>query len=160
MSEQSPGTYTGADGRAYRWAKGDGYYHTQADNHTRVRDIAPADWPAAKAALDALVEQEEGWVEIDEHARIKRDGTAAQWRHGNGYGQNWHPLSSDDKRWPAAYRKGREMALEEASALRDAVRELVRTIRDAGVHSCNSLLPSVDGWQRIKYAAKTLEGKL
>ena len=121
MTQQAPGTYTGADGREYRWEKGDGYYHTQADNHTRVRDIAPVDWPAARAALDALVEQESGeWVEIGEpqglregQRRIRRDGSQPQTKSKPYYGEEkWVDLTTSAY-WVDAYRKGREVGIED-----------------------------------------------
>ena len=166
MSE-APGTYTGADGREYRWVK-DGwgnYRMTRWDNGREYAwdTIAPADWPAAKAALDALVEaEEEEWVEIGEpqglregQRRIRRDGSQPQTKSKPYYGEEkWVDLTTSAY-WVDAYRKGRQVALEESSALRDAARELVEAVGYA-----NFGFLWEPKWQRIKAVAKALEGKL
>ena len=170
----NPGEYIGKDGGEYRWLYSDVMGWIVRDERGCVTGMKREDVGDAKAALDALVEAEsEEWVEIDDHARIKRDGTAAQWRHGNGYGQNWHPLSSDDKRWPQAYRKGREVALEEGSDLRDAARKASGAIVDELSRECSRCHEDAKCDEDLKHrccigcpvskalaVAKTLEGKL
>jgi hypothetical protein len=165
----APGTYTGADGREYRvqMDSGNDAFEVQVwlpglkewrDTFLRVSDI-----PAAKAALDALVEQESGeWVEWKEHGtgntfRIKRDGSGQIERVcknlNNGTTDVTYPCSmvtyAED-----AYRKGREVALEETSALRDAARELVRMALTP------AFLQDRKWFESLVAAAQTLEGKL
>lgn len=65
MSE--PGTYTGSDGQEYRWVKyGNGYTLGYPNNEAAYALIALADWPAAKAALDALILSEKVELEKQE----------------------------------------------------------------------------------------------
>jgi len=131
-----PGEYIGKDGRAYRWTHGrldddsaDGYDHQVHIHEWETEWIDPADWDDAKAALDALIEAESvEWVEIDDNARIQRDGSDPQVRHEGGICV-WRALTNPiDKRWPKAYRKGREVAEAEQADFRDAVRELVEAV--------------------------------
>jgi len=131
----NPGTYTGSDGRTYRWVTGK---HSGLVNHQvnlRLGDfdnwcsagIDPADWPLAKSALDALIENEAvEWVEIpapngeDPYIRISRNGSRVQERSQEG---RWNDY---DAWWiKAAYRKGREVALEQVKELVEAVLEYV-----------------------------------
>lgn len=192
---QNPGTYTGADGREYRWVspQNNGQYRpvltTTLGYECGIVYLSAADWPAAKAALDALVEAEqEEWVEIGEpqglcegQRRIRRDGSQPQTKAKPYYGeQKWVDLATSAY-WVDAYRKGREVALEEASDLRDAVRELVRTINampsvtfdcsvlpimEGGYHLAEDVRVDVNARQLMRWmdtldkAAKKLEGKL
>jgi len=58
---KQPGQYTGANGREYRWHKWSGGYQHEVYSGSSfcVKGfIASADWPKAKAALDALIEAE------------------------------------------------------------------------------------------------------
>jgi len=118
----NPGEYIGKDGRTYRWRRGDtrGWFVEEltTDGIWVISLVQPSteDWPDAKAALDALIEAESmGWVAIDDNARIQADGSDPQVRHEGGICV-WRALTNPiDKRWPKAYRKGREVALEEAN---------------------------------------------
>lgn len=121
-----PGTYTGADGREYRWmlsVDGNSHYHVNAAG--RGENIH--DWPAAKAALDALIEAEkeaEEWVEINPHWRVNREG---RWQYRQCEGlTSWF---DKDPAYPTdeAYRKGREVALAEYEALREQEAEKAKT---------------------------------
>ena len=79
--------------------------------------------------VDALAEAESGeWVEIDDNARIQADGSDPQVRHEGGI-CCWRGLTNPiDKRWPKAYRKGREVAQAEQAEMRNDVRELVEAV--------------------------------
>jgi len=135
--------------------------------------VEQKNWPAAKAALDALVAESEEWVEIDDNARIRRDGTEAQWRSGGGI-NCWHEHTyPGEKRWPQAYRKGREVALEEASGLRDAARKASEIIVDELSRECSRCHEDAKYDEDLKHrccigcpvcnalaVAKALEGKL
>ena len=159
----NPGEYIGKDGRTYRWKherlsdnSAEGYDHQAHVHEWETEWIDPADWDDAKAALDALIEAESmGWVAIDDNARIQADGSDPQVRHEGGICV-WRALTID-KRWPKAYRKGREVAEAEQADLRDAVRELVeavniydRYLKRHGSGSRNDLI----------IAAKKVEAKL
>ncbi len=66
----NPGEYIGKDGRTYRWGKNAaGRLWTEVWDKSFPRWITasmdPPDWPAAKAALDALIESQK-----DEGRRI------------------------------------------------------------------------------------------
>jgi len=124
--------------------------------------IDPADWPAAKAALDALVEAEEGeWVLLpapnreEPYIRISKDGQRVQERTQEG---RWNDY---DAWWiKAAYRKGREVAQQESSALRDAARELVEAVRPWGQGNIYTRLVTTGQVEQVVLIAKALEGKL
>ena len=75
---------------------------------------------AAKAALDALIEEEQERAEwtVDKFPyRAKQDGSSMQWLAGGV----WRDTNEFEQ---AAYRKGREVALEQ-------VQELVRAVEEA-----------------------------
>ena len=118
--------------------------------------IDPADIDAAKAALDALVEAEsEEWVAwtVGGTTQYRARGDEIQWWY--------HPTSSwrdeGNTSIGTAYRKGREVALEESAELRNAARELVEVVKDMPTFN------QVDCWdwlKAVKAAAKALEGKL
>lgn len=134
-----PGTYTGADGREYRVEHQTEAIIVQTDPYpmnafvgiTGRSTLFPKhpDFPAAKAALDALVEQErEEWVEFSDDStgetiecRIRKDGSDPQVMGARG---TWVYV---DVHWMfvEAYRTGRSVALSENEAVRDAARELV-----------------------------------
>ena len=130
----NPGEYIGKDGRTYRWVheylsddSGSGYDHQVFTCHWETEWIAPEDWPAAKAALDALIEAEkeaEEWVEINPHWRVNREG---RWQYRQCEGlTSWF---DKDPAYPTdeAYRKGREVALAEYEALREQEAEKAKT---------------------------------
>jgi len=136
----NPGEYIGKDGRLYCWEwldDGDGTpgYHLAGYDRRRMNTdrfypahIPPADWPAAKAALDALIEAEsEGWVEwiwAGGMCRASADGSRVQmWDYCL---EKW--VDATESRTGAAYRKGRGVAEAEQAELRDAVRELVEAV--------------------------------
>ena len=163
------GEYTGKNGRKYKWEKGSsrsGWFVTEKEPVTGIwicsfSQPSTEDWPAAKAALDALIEAEsEGWVEIDDNARIQRDGSDPQVRHEDGVCV-WRALTID-KRWPKAYRKGREVAEAEQAEMRGAVWELVEAVERASDLLCSIIARPSEGRQlkRIVVLAKTLEAKL
>jgi hypothetical protein len=136
-----PGEYIGQDGRTYRWDKWNGAYQLYNESHG-IAMLHPADWPAAKAALDALIEDEAGeWVELFPHdrshpyIRISTDGgrveemVAGEW-------------VAYDAWWiRAAYRAGLEQVQELVEAV-DAVGDDIITIY---------------GWAAIKAAAKKVK---
>ena len=169
------GEYIGADGWTYRWLKTpqrspEGYRHEVASPDWHApHDINPADWPAAKAALDALIESGAGeWVEFDwrtkddqYHAdnylrRCRPDGsepqTACNYEVG---GPKWMPDNSrDNPMWVAAYRKGRSVALEQ-------VQELVGFIERApiwvGTERYAEWPTAKWAWDEIKRLAKAVK---
>lgn len=184
------GEYVGKDGRTYRWVspQNDGKYRpvltTTIGYECGMVYLGAEDWPAAKAALDALIEQEAGeWVELEtmddaavtHRFRIQLDGTNPQYWAGNRW---WGEHNSMP--WILAYRKGHEVALEESAeaynqvcavgaeartkylALRDAARELVEAIASTPTYCHQYTFWSVKGerWERIQSLAKALEGKL
>lgn len=161
----NPGEYIGKDGRTYRWKherlsdnSAEGYDHQAHVHEWETEWIDPADWDDAKAALDALIEAESGeWVEwtwAGGKCRASADGSRVQmWDYCS---EKW--ADATESRTGQAYRKGREVALEEAEVgilaaraggisegylqgkedcsacahadelLRDAVRELVEAV--------------------------------
>ena len=97
----------------------EGYDHQAHVHEWETEWIDPADWPAAKAALDALIKAESAeWVEIDAHHRIRRDGSEQE-VIPEAEGKPWVELL-----WGQAYRKGREVAEAEQADFRDAVRKV------------------------------------
>ena len=105
--------------------------------------------------VDALVESESvEWVEIDDNARIQADGSDPQVRHERSI-CCWRGLTID-KRWPKAYRKGREVAEAEAAELRDAVRELVEAV----LRAVDNARVDPQTQRDIRNAAKYVEAKL
>ena len=158
------GEYTGKNGRKYKWEKGSsrsGWFVTEKEPVTGIwicsfSQPSTEDWPAAKAALDALIEAEsEGWVEIDDNARIQRDGSDPQVRHEGGI-CCWRGLTNPiDKRWPKAYRKGREAAIDEIT--KDYNLSLNKILEHCGCVSEEELMSLYDYWQpRVEEAeAKT-----
>lgn len=142
------GEYVGKDGRTYRWVKdapdgNDGYSHRwvwnagQADHTLPMRSIKPEDVSAAKAALDALIEQDAGeWVEAGvpykqwpHEARVRlRDGAAVEYQLACGPEGKEHWVTqigwSVERVLPMAteaYRAGQKVRDE-------AVRELVEAL--------------------------------
>jgi len=124
----NPGEYE-VDGVRYKWTCVGQWEHFQ--------HFVPQGWLAcsyfpdiekAEKARHELAEAERGeWVEIDDNARIQRDGSDPQVRREGGIW--WRALTNSiDKRWPKAYRKGREVAQAEQAELRDDVRELVEAV--------------------------------
>ena len=137
----APGTYTGADGREYRWvhewlddSSGSGYDHQVFCSEWTQEWIDPADIDVAKAALDALVEAEsEEWVEFPRegnHApfRFNLELTRLQFLQDQGSGQ-WREAEYDLCLIRAAYRKGREQAQQEAQDELDAKTREITTLR-------------------------------
>jgi hypothetical protein len=125
----SPGEYVGKDGRTYWWEITNGQYaHTFYGGGWRT--IAPEDWPAAKAALDALIaEGDAEWVELptpdcaEPYIRISLNGQRVQQRTTE---DRWIEY---DAWWiKAAYRKGREVTQAEHEALREQVRALCEAV--------------------------------
>lgn len=109
-----PGEYIGADGRTYRWHRGSTYYQLCRHDGGTGAPIQHADWPAAKAALDALIEEEGGeWVEWETtegyHYRATTNGDIVQRNYREEEGR-WERASAPVE---GAYRKGRSVALEE-----------------------------------------------
>jgi hypothetical protein len=115
-----PGQYMGDDARTYRWTVGEGGYgHWRYDCGWRVHPVV--DWPAAKAALDALIESEsEQWVYLESDGepviRISATGERVQQQDHAG---KWTDYSA----WwiKEAYRKGRELERAKCAKLREAV---------------------------------------
>lgn len=179
------GQYTGADGREYRWSMDIGEYWlevhdpgwgTPGDDFLHQRCIAAADWPAAKAALDELIESEAGeWVEVEPYLRISPDGTRVQWnrpyhgwidfcgadtksvqayRKGREVAQqecSEHYLSKSCDLYQAGYRKGREVKAAESKELVDAVLEA------APLRSSELPWITWEGWDRITELAKAVQ---
>jgi len=121
-----PGEYIGKDGLTHRWYEMP-FSHTcehqileEAHDIWVARGIHPDDWPAAKAALDALIESEEEWVCVSMNSqvdwRFRRDGSRAEYRQGDS-GWTYEPDSSGER----IYRKGREVALQDVQELVEAV---------------------------------------
>lgn len=166
------GEYIGKDGREYRWLKqGEYYAHWQGG----YANVAAADWPAAKSALDALIEQQSGeWVEIrqndDEYTglRCRVDGSQPQWF--KDFDGKWHDEEAgEDTEWLVAYRKGRSVAQQESADLRDAARELVEAVLDnetmkgtlqPGPGEYGYALIDQRDWNHIVTVSKALEDKL
>lgn len=152
-----PGEYIGADGTTYRWTRdGDNYWHHSGewrDGWVIHSSVAAEDWPKAKAALDELIEEEAGeWVEITACWRIRPDGSQPQYLAGSGM---WQPFTEYGIGcWADAYRKGRELALEQ-------VRELVEAVENAYLAGgcLSGVLPVITRgqWDRIRDAAKKVE---
>jgi hypothetical protein len=127
-----PGEYQGQDGRTYRWRKGTHWYFLdEIDGEVACNGIAQADWPASRAALDALIESEQvEWVEITEEGiidvseanaehRIRRDGSHPQVKRIH----QWNYVGESEW-WAQTYRKGRSVALEQVQGLVEAVGRL------------------------------------
>jgi hypothetical protein len=123
-----PGEYIGKDGATYCWMHlDDGYEHCgpHAFGWSRNPAIKPENLLAAKAALDALIEEEAGeWVEwtVPEDRgsfryRCKTDGTEAEINEGRG----WKILASEIAA-REFYRAGLKVGREEARELAEAVR--------------------------------------
>jgi hypothetical protein len=177
-----PGTYTGADGGEYRWelsVDGKSYYHVNGAGHGENIH----DWPAAKAALDALVEAEqEEWAYLGTHIRISRDGlTMERDNHDGGweaYSVNWiqdayrkglevgeanerkrinyeadKAMIADGVMYQSGWNAGREWAAREDKGLRDAARELVEAALTA-----RYTYPSKE--RRVHTAARKLSEQL
>ena len=111
------GEYVGADRRTYRWAHSPIMGWILRDEGGCVTGAKPLDWPAAKAALDALIESEqEQWVELSSATRISQDGRRAQQKSLDT--AQWVDMADEYARVHysvCSYRKGREVALQECS---------------------------------------------
>lgn len=117
----SAGEYVGQDGRTYRTVRGGLWcgkpvveYQCSDTFGGWVEMPGPleADWPAAKAALDALIEADAGeWIHFGgwTNYRCRPNGDEPQYDDGG----EWQPVD-DDGQWPTIYRKGRAVALEQA----------------------------------------------
>jgi len=128
-ANMNPGEYE-VNGIRYGWAHDlDEYEHRERIDGVWFRCARFPDIEKAEKARHELAEAEsEGWVEIDDNARIQADGSDPQVRHEGGI-CCWRGLTNPtDKRWPKAYRKGREVAEAEQAEMRDAVRELVEAV--------------------------------
>ena len=166
----SPGEYE-VNGIRYGWAHDlDEYEHRERIDGVWFRCARFPDIEKAEKARHELAEAESvEWVEIDDNARIQRDGSDPQVRHEGGI-CCWRGLTNPiDKRWPKAYRKGREVALEaEATKLQEAIsalesaRELVEAVERASDLLCSIIARPSEGRQlkRIVVLAKTLGAKL
>lgn len=142
------GTYTGRDGREYRaglethWS-GLARYFVESEEGERIAEFDMRDWPAAKAALDELLAEQE-WVEINSVTRVSADGTRlevkispdAQWEPGDRL-----VVAQQVK---DAYRKGRELALAEAGELVEAIADLPMSIRDSRIDRIRSLAAKLE----------------
>ena len=127
-ANMNPGEYE-VNGIRYGWAHDlDEYEHRERIDGVWFRCARFPDIEKAEKARHELAEAERGeWVEIDDNARIQRDGSDPQVRREGGIW--WRALTNSiDKRWPKAYRKGREVAQAEQAELRDDVRELVEAV--------------------------------
>jgi len=157
----NPGQYVGEDGRTYTWCKDRKGYCLWV-NFDNCREsggfpsIPAADWPKAKAALDALIESEqEGWMELEQFPyRIMRDGSRAEFRATDGVYRNaGHSLCLE------AFRAGLKTGQEQE---REKVRELVGAVGHADGWATR---PSYSGywqlcwkdWERIKALAKAVK---
>jgi len=153
MKAVKAGEYIGNDERTYRWVhehlsddSASGYDHQAKFDEWETEWIDPEDWPAAKAALDALIAEQdaEQWVEwfTDYWYRAKSDASQVQFR------------ASREERWTdcrdgetEAYRKGREVAQAEHEALREQVRALVEAVLDAKGMVVNEFGPVPSGYR-------------
>jgi hypothetical protein len=100
-----------------RWSSnGEDYY-----SGTCFVDVNPTLAEAQRRATEqGLIEAEAEngqWVLIDGQRRLRVDGTQPQW---NELDSGW--MNADD-RWAKAYRKGREVALEQVQELVEAVED-------------------------------------
>ncbi len=123
----NPGEYVGKDGRTYRWEHRDtGYVHSccYLDGETvwwPWVTINERDIPAAKAALDALVEAEgEEWVEWKTigGSTFRARGNEIQW----WYTPTGKWRSEHDSDIGCAYRKGRDVGLSERLTCHNCVK--------------------------------------
>lgn len=157
----NPGEYE-VNGIRYGWAHDlDEYEHRERFDGVWFRCARFPDIEKAEKARHELAEAESvEWVEIDDDARIQRDGSDPQVRHEGGI-CCWRGLTNPiDKRWPKAYRKGREVAESEQADLRDAVRELVDNVRDLLIVIRGPWPPSARALECVEAAAKKVEAKL
>ena len=181
MSE-APGTYTGADGREYRWRKfGPDVVLESITDVSSVVPVALAavDIPAAKAALDALVEAEADIVELTPDWRMhfySRD--PQRWDLEHKVGGKWVITSEcGPSLVMSAYHAGAAEKQQESADLRDAAQGLVRTINAMpsvtfdcsvlrGYHLAEDVRVDVNARQLMRCmdtldkAARELEGKL
>jgi hypothetical protein len=106
------GEYIGKDGRTYRWIFSSIMGWVVRDEGLTVTGVKPGDWPAAKSALDELIEEEaEEWVEIDGFHRCDITGKHQQVRSCTRDG--WSEVCmGEDYDVFNGYRKGRAVALE------------------------------------------------
>jgi hypothetical protein len=105
------------------------------------------DWPAAKAALDALIEAEaDQWVEWEANGqKYRARGTEIQWWSGLWRSDGNGVLTS-------AYRKGRELERAKCAKLREAVLGADGVIGE-GVNSWGNTIEGPH-WDRIVALAK------
>jgi hypothetical protein len=120
------GEYKDVNGRLHRWTRADGdeagwFTQRQLLDGMWVVDygFSSEDWPAAKAALDELIEAEAGeWVELaDGGIRIRKDSSDPQWLDP---GRDWQRCSERDH-IAVAYRKGLAVVLAQAWELANEV---------------------------------------
>lgn len=191
-ANMNPGEYIGKDGRTYRWKherlsdnSAEGYDHQAHVHEWETEWIDPADWLDAKAALDALIEAESGeWVylmarETQTRYRIHPDGSQPQW-----YDDEQWTEDIDDVDWAEHYRKGREVALEEANHRRcedcwywpaieshsatvtkmqaryNALAEAARELVEAVLRAVDNARVDPQTQRDIRNAAKKVEAKL
>jgi hypothetical protein len=132
------GEYIGKDGRAYRWVKmkDDTYVHEMHGGSYNSRTEPPADavriadWPAARAALDALIEKEAGeWVVL--RARL---ATAERER------ERYHDMYHEQFRERAV--------LEQANRELQDLLQLVREDGEKKVMAGRAVVKAAREWQR------------
>ena len=177
-----PGEYIGKDGRTYQWSyDGVRAVIVRDDDQCGWFGISLYDWPAAKAALDALIEAEQGaeqWVGLPielfgPEVRVSLNGE--RWQFRNLSEAKWTDGSGIAPKGVIAYRKGREVALAENAELREQVKALVDAIQNpihpewrgsvgalgiAGGYLPSDevgMYPTLEDWHRIKAAAEGVQ---
>lgn len=151
------GEYTGKDGKKRRWFKWGAAGYSPEEwyedlGHWSAGRIPPADWPAAKAALDELIGEEESeWVEweVDGYKyRATADGDKVEWSHTCS--ERWF----DGSHQHAAFRAGLKVRDKNVQELVDAVLEITPCVHvDEAVGE--AVMLTCD-WDRIRAAAEKL----
>jgi len=143
-----PGEYIGKDGRTYRWKPGREEWHIERwGDAIRLGDTTPKwhssrlkldDWPAAKDALDALIESEqEEWVEISlgmlnqcyYRLMVGPPSDPRKVLEKRGF-KGWERSEHDFDSYlfkhmiEIAYHKGREVALQDVQELAEAIDQM------------------------------------
>ncbi len=113
------GHYTGKDGREWKVKIVDGlvYFQRNGGEDWPVRELRACDLKAARAALDELIEGE--WVEIDEHRRIRPDGSEPT-IYTSGF-TCYSSMAEMEQKWVDAYRAGHAQRHKVAQELAEAV---------------------------------------